>query len=499
MAKILMVGSEAAPFASTGGLADVLGALPKALVEAGEEVAVTLPGYRAAAIPEARTIYERLQFPVGPHAYSADIAESVQDGVRYLFVQIPGLYEGDGLYGESGGDYPDNHLRFGALCQAALRITHYIFAPQILHCHDWQAGLVPVLLKHVYSGHPSYLDIKTVFTIHNLPYQGLFPREALADLGLPDTLFRPEILELKGGISFLKAALTTSDVLNTVSPQYAKDIQTPEYGFGLDSVLRARSKDLSGILNGADYRSWDPATDTAIAQQYDRDHLGGKQVCKRALLEELGLPAARLERPLIAIISRFAWQKGLDLLTTIPHELAREDVSLVVLGSGEQPLEDFFRWFAAAYPDRVAVRIGYEDELAHRVQAGADMFLMPSRYEPCGLNQLHSLRYGTLPLVRATGGLEDTVDGNTGFKFWGANSHDLLECIRAALRVYGTPRWREMMRAAMQRSFSWSASAAEYSKLYRVVLAGSERPLNQNSQNDHQDIGERLKWQATTR
>jgi starch synthase len=320
----------------------------------------------------------------------------------------------------------------------------------------------------------------------------------LADLGLPDRLFRPELLELNGGISFLKAALVASDVLNTVSPQYAKDIQTPEYGFGLDSVLRARSDDLSGILNGADYRSWDPATDTAIPQQYDRDHLGGKQVCKRALLEEIGFSAARFDRPLIAIISRFAWQKGLDLLTTIPHELAREDVSFVVLGSGEQPLEDFFRWFAAAYPDRIAVRIGYENELAHRVQAGADMFLMPSRYEPCGLNQLHSLRYGTLPLVRATGGLEDTVDGDTGFKFWGESSHDLLECVRAALRVYDGPRWREMMRAAMQRSFSWSASAAEYIKLYRAVHAG-RTALNQNSQNDHQDIGERFKWQATTR
>ncbi len=462
-----MVSSEAAPFAKTGGLADVLGALPKALVEVGEEVAVVLPFYRLGVVPNPRTVYERLRFGLGSHGYSATILEQVENGVAYFFVQIPELYDREGFYDEGGREYPDNHLRFAALCHAAMGVARHLFTPEIIHCHDWQSGLLPLLLRDVYRNHPAYLGIKTVFTIHNLGYQGLFPQIALTDLGLPNRLFRPDGLEFYGQISFLKAGLLFSDILTTVSPRYAKEIQTPAFGFGLDGLLRSRSDALGGILNGADYSSWDPATDPNIPATFDRVHPAGKRECKRALLAEAGLGEDRLDTPLIGIVSRFAAQKGFDLLMQIPDQLAAENVSLIALGSGEKRFEDFFQWFGSSYSDRVAVQIGYDDGLAHRIEAGSDMFLMPSRYEPCGLNQMYSMHYGTLPIVRATGGLDDTVDADTGFKFVGDNPQELLDCIRAALQVYGTPRWTEMMDTAMQRDFSWKVSAAEYSRLYR--------------------------------
>lgn len=462
-----MVSSEAAPFAKTGGLADVLGALPRALVEEGEQVAVVLPLYRRAAVSNPRTVYERLQFGMGAHGYSATILEQVENGVTYFFVQIPELYDREEFYDIGGREYPDNHLRFAALCHAALGVARHLFNPGIIHCHDWQSGLLPPLLRDTYRNHPAYLGIKTVFTIHNLGYQGLFPPSALADLGLPNRLFRPDGLELHGQISFLKGGLVFSDFITTVSPRYAQEIQTPAFGFGLDALLRARSNALIGILNGADYSSWDPATDPNIPKNFDRVHPKGKRECKRALLAEIGLAKDRFDSPLIGIVSRFAAQKGFDLLMQIPDQLAAEEISLVVLGSGQKRFEDFFSWFASAYPDRVALTIGYDDGLAHRIEAGSDMFLMPSRYEPCGLNQIYSMRYGTLPVVRATGGLDDTVDADTGFKFQGDNPQELLDSIRRALQVYGTPRWTQMMDTAMQREFSWNVAAREYIGLYR--------------------------------
>lgn len=461
-----MVASEAAPYAKTGGLADVLSALPKALVRAGEEVAVVLPYYRNIAVSSPRVVYERLAFGLGPFRYTANILEKVDAGVRYLFVQIPELYDRPALYGET-----DDHLRFAALCQAALGVARHLFAPNIIHGHDWQAGLLPVYLTDTYANHPAYLGIKTVLTIHNLGYQGQFPLAALADLGLPRRLYDSGLLEFFGGVNFLKAGLIASDRLTTVSRRYAQEIQTPAFGFGLDGLLRARSNVLTGILNGADYSHWDPATDPMIPGHFHPGDLRGKAVCKRALLAEAGLGDTRAGKPLVGVVSRFASQKGFDLLMQIPHEVAAEDVSLVVLGSGDQRYEDFFSWYQSAYPDRVSLRIGYDEAFSHLIEAGSDMFLMPSRYEPCGLNQIYSMRYGTLPLVHATGGLDDTVDADTGFKFWGVTPGELLECIRAALRVYGTPRWTAMMRSSMQRDFSWQASAREYVAMYRNLVA----------------------------
>jgi starch synthase len=362
-----MVSSEASPYAKTGGLADVLGALPPALVAAGEEVAVILPFYRRTAVANPTTVYRDLQIGGGAYSFRATILEEVRLGVRYLFVQIPELYDHEGLYDEGGPGKPGNDVRFAALCHAALGVARHLFAPEVIHCHDWQAGLLPLLLKEVFNHHPAYLGIKSVLTIHNLGYQGFFPRGALRTLGLPERLFQPNLIEFYGGISFLKAGIVYADALTTVSPRYAKEIQTPAFGFGLDGLLRARRSVLSGILNGADYTAWNPAADQAIPAPFDAGHLEGKSACKKALLAEAGLPEANAGKPVIGIVSRFAAQKGFDLLMRIPHELAALDASFVILGSGERELEDFFAWFASVYPSKVSVRIGYDDGLAHRI------------------------------------------------------------------------------------------------------------------------------------
>lgn len=323
-------------------------------------------------------------------------------------------------------------------------------------------------MKHSNSLHPSYIGIQTLLTIHNLGYQGRFQRSAVADLGLPQTLFDSGVIEHDGLLNFLKSGILFSDRITTVSPTYAREIQTPALGFGLDNVLRSRADRLTGILNGAD-ESWNPATDRDIAARFDRNNLTGKQACKRSLLTELGLPETLMSTPLVGVVSRLVEQKGFDLLMRVPHELAAEGLALAVLGSGEQRFEDFFRWFAAAYPNRIGVRLGYDSALARKITAGSDLFLMPSRYEPCGLNQMYAMRYGTLPVVHATGGLDDTVDPYTGFKFRDETPQVLLQALRRARATYGTPHWNVMVQAAMGRDFSWDAAASEYIRLYRSL------------------------------
>lgn len=461
-----MVAAEAAPFAHTGGLADVLRAFPKALAESGEEVAVVLPHYRGTPLTKPRTAYERLRVAVGSHTFLANILEEQAGGVRYLFVHIPELYDRKGLYGDEAGDFPDNHIRFAALSQAALGVARHVFVPDVIHCHDWHAALLPFFLREIYSCHPAYIGIRTVFTIHNLGYQGLFPMTALDDLGLRS----PGRLAFWDRLNLMQGAITTSDLLTTVSPRYAAEVQTPEYGFGLDAALRERGGSLRGILNGADCEFWDPATDRHLAARFDRRNLAGKQDCKRALLREMGLGPEREGRPVVSILSRFTSQKGLDLLTKIPHELVAENISLVVLGSGDGPLEDFFRWFQQAYPAKVAVRIGYDESLAHQMIAGSDLLLMPSRYEPCGLNQIYAMRYGTLPVVRATGGLADTVSEDTGFRFDRPDPYALLDCLRGAVRLYGSGQWTTMREAAMATDFSWGRAGGQYAQLYRMAV-----------------------------
>jgi starch synthase len=463
--KILMVASEAAPFVKTGGLADVMGALPAALVERGDEVAVLLPAYGTAANEGAERIWNRMPLWVGPHSYTVSIDQIVRQGVRYLFVACPELYYRDEIY----GIFPDNHIRFALLNQAALGVARSIFRPHVFHAHDWQAGLLGVYMKTNFALDPTFLGTRVVFTIHNLGYPGNFPRAALADLGIAAGAFQPQGLEFWGEVSFMKAGIVWADAITTVSPTYAREIQTPEYGCGMEGVLRDRAARITGILNGADYGDWNPETDKFLAAHYSAAALAGKRACKQALLEEMGLPAdaEALERPLIGIVSRFAYQKGFDLVEEIAPWLAGEDVALAVLGSGEDRYEEMFVALAAEHPGKIAVRVGYNNPLAHRIEGGADMFLMPSRYEPCGLNQIYSLRYGTVPIVRATGGLEDTVDGYTGFKFREYKAEALRGAVELALAAFReSDAWQRRMRQGMAKDYSWGASAAAYQRLY---------------------------------
>jgi starch synthase len=316
--------------------------------------------------------------------------------------------------------------------------------------------------------------VRTLFTIHNLGYQGLFPRAALAEAGLDPSVFRPAGVEFFGRVSYIKGGIMLADWLNTVSPTYAREIQTPEYGFGLDGALRARASVLSGILNGVDYREWSPDADPLIPANYSADDLSGKRICKEHLLREFGLPDAAMDRPVFGIVSRFTRQKGTDLIAeTAGRIVAEHDAYLVAVGMGEPEYEQFFLRAAAEYPGRIAVHIAFDNAKAHRLEAGADAFLMPSRYEPCGLNQIYSLRYGTVPVVRATGGLDDTIDEGTGFKFAEYSGRALLGSAGAAIEAYADqPRWSELVRRGMQKDFSWKRSAAAYSELYSRLLAG---------------------------
>jgi starch synthase len=466
-----MISSEAAPFAKTGGLADVVGALPAALREYGDEVAVVIPRYGSIDLTAARRVYDQLTVHLGATAYVTSIYQAAAEFPVYL-VDCPALFDRTGFYGEAGLDYPDNHIRFAVFARAALGVARWLFRADILHCHDWQAGLVPAYLRSMLATDPTFAGVKTLFTIHNLGYQGLFPKTALADAALDPALFRPDGLEFFGRVSYIKGGIAFADALNTVSPTYAQEIQTPEYGFGLDGALRARADVLSGILNGVDYREWSPDVDPLIPARFSVDDLAGKRVCKAQLLREFGIGEEAMARPVIGIVSRFTRQKGTDILAEVAGEIVAEGAYLVALGTGEPEYEAFFRRMAADYPGRVSVQVGFDNGLAHRIEAGADMFLMPSRYEPCGLNQMYSLRYGTPPVVRATGGLNDTIEAGTGFKFVEYSGQALLGAVRDAVRAYSDPEvWREIMRRGMQRDFSWKMSAGEYSALYGWLLA----------------------------
>jgi starch synthase len=473
VARVLMVSSECAPLAKTGGLADVLGALPPALADHGDQAAVVIPRYASIDLKGTRRVYDSLPVYLGPARYDTAIYQAPAEFPLYL-VDCPPLYGRKGFYGESGLDYPDNHIRFAVFARAALGIARYLFQPDILHCHDWQSGLVPAYLRSTFSTDPTFAGVKTLFTIHNLGYQGLFPKTALTDAALDPKLFRPDGLEFFGRVSYIKGGIAFADWLNTVSPTYAREIQTREYGFGLDGALRARADSLTGILNGVDYREWSPDVDPLLPANYSTDDLSGKRVCKMALLAEFGLPVEATDRPLIGIVSRFTRQKGTDILAEVAADIVAEGLNIVALGEGDPEYEQFFLDMAAAHPGRIAVRIGFDNRLAHLVEAGADMFLMPSHYEPCGLNQMYSLRYGTVPVVRATGGLNDTIGVATGFKFVEYSGQALLGAVRDAARAYSDPDvWAGLVCRGMQQDFSWKPSAASYSALYRHLLGRS--------------------------
>ena len=466
-----MISSEAAPFAKTGGLADVVGSLPTALQAFGDEVAVVLPRYGSIDLKNARRVWENLIIHLGLAAFPVTIYQAPADHPVYL-VDCPPLFDRKGFYGDSGLDFPDNHIRFAVFARAALSIARLLFRTEIFHCHDWQSGLVPAYLRTTFASDPTFLGCRTLFTIHNLGYQGLFPKAALADVALsPDAVYRPDGMEFFGRISYIKAGIAFADALSTVSPTYAREIQTPEFGFGLDGILRDRSLALTGILNGADYLEWNPEIDPLIPARYSATDLAGKETCKRHLLQEFGLPAEAMARPLLGVVSRLTRQKGTDILAEAIGDILGEDAYLVALGTGDVEYEEFFRGMQQEYPGRVAVRIGFDDGLAHRIEAGADIFLMPSYYEPCGMNQIYSLRYGTVPVVRATGGLDDTIEEGTGFKFVEYSSKALLEAVRGAIAGFADrDGWRKMMLRGMGKDFSWKKSAAAYSQLYGRLL-----------------------------
>ncbi|HEY3827123.1 MAG TPA: glycogen synthase GlgA [Bryobacteraceae bacterium] len=492
-----MVSSEASPWAKSGGLADVLGALPGALTRIGHAVATVIPLYMEARDAPAKQVIESIRIPVGSRDFEVSIWELQSEDSIYFFVGQPELFDRAGLYGDPEGDFPDNHVRFALLSKAALEIARRLFRPDIIHCHDWQASLIPAYLSDPRVVDPSWLGIRTLLTIHNLGYQGVFERSALSEIGLPGEFDSPARMEFWGRINFLKAGIVFADALNTVSAKYAEEIQTPEYGFGLDGLLRERRNILSGIVNGADYEQWNPETDSCIPARYSVADISGKRICKRELLEEMGLPEEAIDKPLIGIVSRFAGQKGFDLVEEAATELFQDDVYLVALGSGEARWESLFRRLQSDFPDRISVSFGYDDPLAHRIEAGADIFLMPSRYEPCGLNQIYSMRYGTVPVVRATGGLDDTVigepaPGSTGFKFVDYNGNALLKAIRQACRTWRDQKtWTAIMIRAMKKDYSWTASATEYSRLYRKI-ASSEVQRDSNFQDE--DLNVRNKY-----
>jgi starch synthase len=485
--RVLMIASEAVPFSKTGGLADVASSLSRALATLDCDVTLITPRYRTSGGGEPRGSVRAF---VGGHWFDATLLERTfndaqgrpLENVRALLVDCPPLYDRAGLYFENGLDYPDNATRFAFLSIAALEWASGQSAPpSLIHIHDWQTGLTPVYARRYFSP-----PVPIVLTIHNLAYQGIFDKVWVPRIGLGWEDFTVRGFEFYDQLNFLKSAVNFSDWLTTVSPTYALEIQRPEYGHGLDGVIRSHRDRLTGILNGIETSAWNPATDPHLPVHYTADDLDRKALVKRALLERVGLRAddVAMRRPLIGMVSRLVDQKGFDLVEAAAAEITALDASIVLVGSGEARFEGLLRAMAAAFPDRIAAFIGFDEARAHLVEGGADMFLMPSRFEPCGLNQMYSMRYGTVPVVRAVGGLVDTVrpyspgsPHGTGFLFSDYHPAAMMNALRQALQVYGQSRaWRRLQLNGMKKDFSWERSAAEYVKVYKGVMGFRRKP-----------------------
>ncbi len=479
--KVLFALSECVPFVKSGGLADVAGALPKQLKKLGVEVRVILPYYSLISekLRSQCELQKVIYVSLGWRNQYCGIFQTEHDGITYYLLDNEYYFKRDSLYG-----HYDDGERFSFFSKAVLEcIPHLDFIPDVIHCHDWHTAMVNFLLNAHYRHNPVYANMKTAFTIHNLQFQGVFPREVMHDLlGLGDEYFTSEQLEFYGNINFMKGGIIASDVITAVSPTYKEEIQYPYFGENLDGLLRKYNYKLHGIVNGIDDAFYNPRTDSEIAVCYDENTLELKQQNKFALQRYFGLPE-KADAPIIAMVTRLTKQKGLDLVRHVFHEIMQEDIQFIVLGSGDKQYEDFFLEMAYHYPEKVKVYIGFNEALAHQVYAGADLFLMPSQFEPCGLGQLIALQYGALPIVRETGGLNDTVqsyneetgEGN-GFSFSNFNAHDMLNTIRRAVHFYHRPDiWNTLVKRAMIQDYSWLQSAKQYKELYEQLVAGSSK------------------------
>lgn len=481
--RILFVTSELSPLLSTGGLAEVAAALPRALHAQGQDVRVAMPCYRQIPIALRDGSPQLCVAPLGDKtAYGALYTSRVPEtDIPLYLVEHEGYFGRETPYGAGAYEYEDNAERFCFFCLALLDgIARTGWRPDVVHCHDWHTAPIPVHLRTRFRTDDFWGGVPSLFTIHNLAYQGRYGAALYSSTGFAPELFSPEYLEYEGDINLMKGALAFADKITTVSPRYAREIQTVEYGAGLHEVLSARSNDLSGILNGVDYDVWHPSADRHIAASFSRENLAGKATCKRALQDMFGLP--RAEAPVFGIVSRLHWQKGIDLVADALEELMRHDLQLVVLGTGDPAIESRMRDAAARYPRQFGIHLGFDAARAHALQAGSDFFLMPSRYEPCGLGQLYAMAYGTLPIVRRTGGLADTVtpyrplrgscDGATGLSFIPLTWQAVVRSIRDALNIYQDKALLACMRGnAMGQNYSWDRSSRAYVELYETVIA----------------------------
>lgn len=477
---IVFAASECVPYAKTGGLADVVGALPPEIAQLGHQVTVYLPLYKQARahLQDPKIVLRSLTIPFRFYNRFVSVVDGgLRKGVQYYFIDCPELFDRESLYATQSGDYLDNWERFGLFSRAVLESTKQLGVPDVYHVHDWQTGILSVYLRSLYYFDPDLRNAGTLLTIHNAGYQGWFPPATVENLLFPWEIFTMDRVEQYDTFNFLKGGIMYSDILTTVSKKYAEEIQTPEFGNALDAPLRKRAEDLHGILNGVDYAQWSPDADPNIAAHYTPKNLSGKAECRRDLLYAFGLEHVSDDTPVIGIVSRFASQKGFDLITQAADAMAQENMVLVALGTGEPYYEGLMRNLAYRYPKKFSVKVQYHESLAHKIEAGADIFLMPSRYEPCGLNQIYSLRYGTVPVVRATGGLDDTIQEwsaetgeGTGFKFQNYHSDDLLAALRRALALFSDKQnWQKLMCNGMEKDYSWKQPAKEYVKLYEEV------------------------------
>lgn len=480
--KILLASSEMVPFSKTGGLADVAGALAKSLSKLGHEVSVIVPFYKVAQQRgfEIEEIDRTFSVPISNREEYGEIFRmTLPEGPTVYFIGKAAYYDRDELYRTPQGDYSDNAERFIFFSKAILQLCKvFRYSPDVIHCNDWQTGLVPIYLKAALRNDPIFERTGTLFTIHNIGYQGLFWHLDMHLTNLSWDLFKPNGIEFYGKINLLKAGIVGADIITTVSPRYAQEIQTEELGAGLDGILRKRSQRLFGVLNGVDYDEWNPETDKYIAANYGPNDLSGKARCKADLLEQFGLPSLD-GTPVLGMVSRLTDQKGFDILVPVIDDILKEGYQFVLLGTGEEKYHSLCTAMAQKYPQRMGLKLTFSNKLAHKIEAGSDIFMMPSRYEPCGLNQMYSLKYGTVPLVRATGGLDDTIidystnpsTGN-GFKFAEYTSRALLDEVREAHRYYlSRGEWERIIMNGFKCDFSWDASAKRYVELYQKAIS----------------------------